>query len=123
MLFVLRYVVTMYMTIHYSGNFKKLRSEDIDHMSNSNSDVRFVKVGIDLYGSSIFHRVEHWRLFGFCVRDSVLWNDWCMHFVNRLQLVCVLENDFDSHCSRYDVVFVKPVRVVDDLCRSLDDFM
>jgi len=57
----------------------------------------------------------------FCKRDSVLWDDWCMHFVNRLQLVCVLENDFDGRYSHYDLV-VEAVRVVDDLCRSLNDF-
>ena len=86
------------------------------------SDVHFVKVGIDLYGNSIFERVEHWRLFGFCLRDGVLWDDWRMHFVAGWMLVCVLENDFDSHRSRYDVVVSEPVRVVDVLSRCLSDF-
>lgn len=79
--------------------------DEIDHMSNSNSDdSRLIKVGTDLYGNSIFEKVGRWRLFGFCLRDSVLWDDWRMHFVNRLQLVCVLENDFDSRYSHYDLV-------------------
>jgi hypothetical protein len=69
-----------------------------------NSDVRFVKVGIDLYGISIFEKVGRWRLFGFCLRDNVLWDDWRMHFVSRWDLVCVLENVFDSYRSYYDVV-------------------
>ena len=90
--------------------------------SGENSDVHFVKVGIDLYGISIFERVERWRLFGFCLRDGVLWDDWRMHFVAGWMLVCVLENDFDSHRSRYDVVVSEPVRVVDVLSRCLSDF-
>jgi hypothetical protein len=87
-----------------------------------NSDVRLVKIGVDLYGISIFERVECWRLFGFCVRDTVLWDDWCMHFVSGQVLVCVLENGFDSRRSRYDVVVSEPVRVVDGLSRCLSDF-
>ena len=92
------------------------------NFDRENSDVHFVKVGIDLYGISIFERVEHWRLFGFCLRDSVLWNDWRMHFVAGRMLVCVLENDFDSCHSRYDVVVSEPVRVVDAFSRCLSDF-
>jgi len=107
--------------------------DEIKDMSISNSDdsdfsgfgvdsLRCIKVGTDLYGNSIFHRVERWRLFGFCVRNSVLWDDWCLHFVDRLRLVCVSENKFNLHRSRYDLV-VEAVRVVDDLCRSLNDFL
>jgi len=90
--------------------------------SGEDSEVRFVKVGIDLYGISIFEKVERWRLFGFCVRDSVLWDDWRMHFVSGWVLVCVLENPFDEFRSRYDVVVSGPVRVVDGLSRHLSDF-
>jgi hypothetical protein len=90
--------------------------------SGENSDARFVKVGIDLFGISIFERVGLWRLFGFCLRDNVLWDDWRMHFVSGRVLVCVLENDFDSRHSRYDVVVSEPVRVVDVLSRCLSDF-
>ena len=73
------------------------RHDGIAPNSNSNSDdtyfvkieTRFVKVGVDLYGNSIFHRVEHWRLFGFCVRYNALWDDWCMHFVSSVHLELV----------------------------------
>jgi len=87
-----------------------------------NSDARFVKVGVDLFGISIFERVECWRLFGFCVRDTVLWDDWRMHFVSGQVLVCVLENGFDSRHNRYDVVVPEPVRVVDGSSKCLSDF-
>lgn len=90
--------------------------------SSENSDVRFIKVGIDLYGNSILEKVSFWHLFGFCVRDSVLWSDWCMHFVSIQSLVCVVENDWDSRRNRYDVVVSEPVRAVDGLSRCLDDF-
>ncbi len=72
--------------------------------SNSNSDVRYLKVGIDLYGNSIFEIVERWCLFGFCVREGVKWDDWRMHFVEGSKLKCVLENDFDIRRNRYDLL-------------------
>ena len=40
-----------------------------------NSEDIFFKVGVDLFGNSIFEKVSHWYLFGFCLRDNVLWDD------------------------------------------------
>jgi hypothetical protein len=94
-----------YDEILYNGN-SNLNSYE------KNSDVRLVKVGIDLFGNSIFKKFTCWRLFGFCVSSVVLWNDFSMHFVPRNNLVCVSESDFDASHNHYDIVFSsKPSRL------------
>ena len=70
--------------------------------SNENSDVCSVLAGFDLHGNSIFEKVSRWRLFGFCVRDSVLWSDWESHVISGFKLVCVSDR-VDKCRSYYDV--------------------
>lgn len=87
-----------------SGANRAGRHDGTLPMSNSNSDdLEFIKVGVDLYGNSFFHKVEHWRLFGFCKRDSVLWDDWCMHFISPVHLEFVGDGGFVSNRSYYDL--------------------
>jgi hypothetical protein len=105
-----------------NGNSNSFWNSERKDSDSRNSEVFLVKVGTDLYGNFIFEQVDRWRLFGFCVRDSVLWDDWCRHFVRIQDLVCVVENEFDIRHSRYDVVVSRNVDFVDDSLRCLDDF-
>ena len=100
---------------------------DTENHVEQNSDVRFLKVGFDLFGNSIFEKVGKWRLYGFCLRDGVKWSDWRMHFVSGSDLRFV--RDVGSFIGRkhvrscrcyYD--FVEPVCVVDVLSKCLIDF-
>jgi hypothetical protein len=87
-----------------SGN---LFTDEISILCNSNlnsykenSEECMIKVGVDLYGNSIYEKVTCWRLFGFCVRNGVKWDDWRMHAVAGRELELVddtLEVSSRSH--------------------------
>jgi hypothetical protein len=89
----------------------ELFSDEISILCNSNlnstkenSDVRFLKIGIDLYGNSIFEKVGKWHLFGFCLRETVLWPDWRSHLVSPLKLVCVDDKESFGIHKHYEVL-------------------
>ena len=88
-----------------------LFTDEISSLCNSNlnstetnSDVIILKVGMDLYLNPIFERVTKWRLFGFCLRDSVLWADWRGHFVARTTLVCLDDWNLRKYRSHYEIL-------------------
>jgi hypothetical protein len=87
------------------GHHDEITSNGISNLNSGgeNSDVRFVKVGVDLFGISIFEKVDRWRLFGFCLRDNVLWDDWRMHFVPAPKLELVDDVGFVSNRSYYNL--------------------
>jgi hypothetical protein len=89
----------------------ELFSDEISILCNSNlnsakrnSEECFLKVGVDLYGNPILEKVTKWCLFGFCLRETVLWNDWRSHSVSPLKLVCVDDREGAVNHSHYDIL-------------------
>ncbi len=103
----------------------EIRTQCISNLNSAekNSDVKALKVGVDLYGVSIFENVGRWYLFGFCLREGVKWNGWRMHFVSHSELVCISANPFDGRRSYYDFVESdKRSSIVDGFSKQLSEF-
>jgi hypothetical protein len=85
-------------------------SDEIEILSKSNSnslsensEVHYIKVGIDLYGNPILEKVARWSLFGFCLRFGVKWDDWKMHSVSGSELELVDDTCEVSCRSHYKI--------------------